>query len=230
MNLPIARKSHTPGNFWSLLDERQRAIVRSRATVRRFEPGTVIIREGDLSRWVIVLTSGRVKVAATAPGGRQAVLAMRGPGDIVGEMAAVDGTPRSATVIAVDRITALWLPFDGFLQLLREHPAISEALLKSTTARLRYANVRRTEFADRPAAARVAALLVDLAERFGVPTREGVLIGLRIGQNDIAGLVSASREAVSRALRTLRTGGVISTGRQRIVIHRLEALRRLTWQ
>lgn len=219
-----------PGNFWELLDEKRRDAVRSRATSRRYTPGTVIIREGDWTRWVLVLISGRVKVVTSAPGGHHAVLAMRGPGDVIGEMAAVDATPRSATVIAVDHVTALWLRDDDFVRLLRDHPPIAAALLKSTTARLRWANNRRSEFVDRPAAGRVAVLLVDLAERFGVPTPDGVLIGLRIGQDDIAGLVSASREAVARALRRLRADGVISTGRQRIVIHRLDALRRLTWQ
>jgi CRP/FNR family cyclic AMP-dependent transcriptional regulator len=215
-----------PGNFWATLEETQRRAVAAKATVRRFPPDTVLLREGDDSRWVLVLTSGRVKIVAAAPGGHHTVLAVRGPGDIIGELAAVDGKPRSATAITVDPVEALWLPADSFVHVLRDDPRIGDVLMRIITARLRYANTRRTEFTDLRSSNRIAALLVELAERYGVPTADGLLISLRIGQHDIAGLAAASREAVTRALRTLRDDGLISTGRQRITVHRLEALRR----
>lgn len=216
----------TPGNLWSLLDDRQRHAIQAGAEVRGFPAGTVLIREGDQSSWVLILTSGRVKIVSAAPGGHDAVLAVRGPGDILGELAAMDGSPRSASAIAVEPVTALWLAAGTFARILRDEPGISAVLLKIITARLRYANTRRTEFGDSTAAQRVARLLIDLAERYGTRGPDGTVIALRISQSDLAGLAATSREAVGRALRALRAGGVIRTGRQRLVIRDLEALRR----
>lgn len=215
----------TPGNLWDLLDEEQRHAIRAEAEVRRFPAGTVIIREGDQSSWVLILTSGRVKIVSVTLGGHEAVLAVRGPGDILGEMAAVEGKPRSASAIAVEPVTALWLAAGTLVRILRDHPGIATVLLKIITARLRYANTRRTEFGDSTAAQRIAGLLVDLVDRYGVPGSDGTLIALRISQSDLAGLAATSREAVTRTLRAMRSDGVISTGRQRLVIRNLDHLR-----
>lgn len=187
----------------------------------------MLISAGARSRWVLVLITGRAKIVASAAGGRDAVLAVRGPGDIIGEMAAVDGAPRSATAMALDPVRALWLSAERFTTLLAAHPGIGTTLLRIITDRLRYANQQRADFADRPTAHRIAAILTELADRYGRSSSEGVVIALRVSQRDLAGLVSASREAVARALRTLREHQVVSTGRQRIVIHRPEELRRL---
>ncbi|WP_235921372.1 Crp/Fnr family transcriptional regulator [Lentzea tibetensis] len=213
-------------NFWSMLDESTRQAFRSVADVRNFRSGAVVINEGDRSGWVLVLTAGRVKVVSSTGGGHDAVLGVREPGDIIGEMSAVDGNPRSASVIAVEDVTALFLPAGRFTELMRE-PAVSAALLKIISGRLRIASLRRAEYADRTTLVRVVALLIELVNRYGVQTADGWLITLRISQQEIAGLVSASREAVSRALRVLRDDGVLSTGRQKLVVHRPEELHRL---
>jgi CRP/FNR family transcriptional regulator, cyclic AMP receptor protein len=215
-----------PGNLWELLDDRQRRAIRAAAEVRRFPAGTALIREGDHAAWVLILTSGRVKVVSATPGGHDAVLAVRGPGDILGEMAAMDSNPRSASAIAVEPVTALRLPADAFARLLRDHPGIAAVLLKIITARLRYANTRRAEFGDSTAAERIAALLAELAARYGTPVSDGTLISLRINQSDLASLAATSREAVTRTLRAMRSAGLISTGRRRLVIRDLATLRR----
>lgn len=217
----------TSGTFWSMLDGVQRDVMRAVAEVRGWPAGAVIFGEGDRSRSVLVLTSGRVKIVAAAPGGHDAVLNVCGPGDIIGEIAAVDGIPRSAAVIALEAVTALWLSADRFTRILDQHPDLSVVLMKVITARLRRADVRRIEFGDRTTSARIAGLLVDFADRYGVAHADGVRIALRISQQDIAGLISASRESVARALRVLREEGVISTGRQRVIVHRMNELRRL---
>ncbi|MEC3976036.1 Crp/Fnr family transcriptional regulator [Amycolatopsis sp. H20-H5] len=227
MTRPDALPAEGPGRLWELLGETERQAVRAAAEVRRFAAGAVIIREGDRSNWVLILMAGRVKITAVSAGGYDAVLAVRDPGDIVGEMAAMDGRDRSATVVAVEPVTALWLSSGAFAGVLQEYPAVSAALLRIVAARLRHANARRTEFGDSTAAERIAALLLDLAERYGVAVPDGTLIALRISQRDLAGLASASREAVGRTLRTLRAEGVLSTGRQRLIVRSLPELQRL---
>lgn len=220
----------TVGTFWSMLDGEQRNTIRALARVQEWSAGEVIFREGDRSRSVLVLTSGRVKIVAAATGGHDAVLNICGPGDIIGEIAAVDGSPRSAAVLAVEAVTALLLSPDLFTRIIEQYPDVSTALMKVITARLRRADIRRVEFGDRTTSARVAGLLVEFAERYGIAHADGIRIALRINQQDIAGLVSASRESAARTLRFLREEGIISTGRQWVVVHRMDELRRLGQQ
>lgn len=219
--------AEAPGNLWALLDDRQRAVVRANAEVRDYPAGAVIIREGDRSAWVLVLLSGLVKITSVAVGGHEAVLAVRVPGDILGEMAVMDGRPRSASAVAVEPVSGLWLSATAFAEVLRAEPVVATVLLRIMAARLRYANERRTEFGDSTSAQRLAGLLVDLADRFGRRGRHGTVIGLRVSQTDLAGLAATSREAVTRTLRAFREEGLLSTGRRRVVVHDVAALRRV---
>lgn len=212
-------------DFWGMLDQAQREAIRAAALVRRFRSGTVLMSEGDRARSVLVIVSGWAKVTTAGPGGHEAVLNVCGPGDIIGEIAAMDGGPRSGAVIAVDVVTALYLTAEQFSRLLRGHPGIASVVSRVITGRLRAADARRRQFADRTTAGRIVELLADLADRYGVRTSDGVVVALRISQQDIAGMVAASREAAARTLRALREAGVISTARRRLTIHRPEALR-----
>lgn len=213
------------GDFWGMLNQAQRETIRAPAQVRRFRPGTALMSEGDQARSVLVLVSGWAKVTTAGPGGHEVVLNVCGPGDIVGEIAAMDGGPRSGAVVAVDVVTALGLSIDRFARIIRAHPDISTIVSRVIAGRLRAADTRRRQFADLTTSGRIAELLVELAERYGVSTSDGVVVDLRISQQDIAAMVSASRETAARTLRALREAGVISTGRRRLIIHHPDALR-----
>ncbi|HET6499708.1 MAG TPA: Crp/Fnr family transcriptional regulator [Amycolatopsis sp.] len=212
-------------DFWGMLDEAQRETIRNAAQVRRFRAGTVLMSEGDRARSVLVLITGLAKVTSAGPGGHEAVLNVCGPGDIVGEIAAMDGGPRSGAVVAVDVVTALWLSGERFARIIRAHSDISVVVSRVITGRLRAADARRRQFADRTTAGRIVDLLAELADRYGVSTSDGVVVSLRISQQDIAGMVAVSREAAARTLRALREAGIISTGRRRLTIHRPDDLR-----
>ncbi|WP_229693138.1 Crp/Fnr family transcriptional regulator [Lentzea pudingi] len=212
-------------NLWEMLTEAQRARFRAAGQPRHYPPGTVIMCEGDPGGWALVVTSGHVKVVAVTPGGYDAVLAVRGPGDVLGEMAVVDGSRRSASVIAIDEVAALWLSAKAFLGVVDDEPAVSAALVRIITARLRYANNRRSEFSDSTSAQRLAVLIAELATSYGVPHENGTLITLRLSQQDLAGLAATSREAVARALRSLRDEGLVTTGRRRLLVRDVGALR-----
>jgi CRP/FNR family transcriptional regulator, cyclic AMP receptor protein len=212
-------------HFWNMLGETTKQAIRSAANVRKYKPGAVVINEGERSGWVLVLIAGRVKVVSSTENGYDAVLGVREPGDIIGEMAAVDGNPRSASVIAVDDVTALGLPAGHFARLQRE-PDVASALLRIISGRLRKASLRRAEYGDRSTAGRLADLLHELVQHYGKPTADGVLITLPVSQQELAGLIGASRETVARVLRELRDEGILTTGRQKIVVHRPDELRR----
>jgi CRP/FNR family transcriptional regulator, cyclic AMP receptor protein len=216
------------GDFWGMLDQAQRDTIRAAAQVCRFRPGTALMSEGDPARSVLVLVSGWAKVTTARARGHEAVLNVCGPGDIVGEISAMDAGPRSGAVVAVDVVTALRLSVERFARIIRAHPDISAVVSRVVTSRLRAADTRRRQFADLSAARRITELLAELADRYGASTSDGVVVGLRITQRDIAAMASASREAAARTLRALREAGVISTTRQRLTIHRPDALRTFT--
>lgn len=212
-------------SFWSLLDDEHRELVRAVATEHHFRRGDVVFREGAPAHFVLIVWSGRVKVVASTHSGYEAVLAVRGSGDVVGEMGVVDDQPRSASVLCLDAVHALSIRSGIFTRLRHEHQAVANALLTVMTARLRYADARRVEHGDARVSVRLAALLLNLVVDNGVRVADGVLIAMRLSQTDLAGLIGASREAVVVALTAMRADGVLSTGRQRLTIHRTAALR-----
>jgi CRP-like cAMP-binding protein len=174
---------------------------------------------------VLVLRSGTVKVSVTTPTGREVVLGVRGAGALVGELAALAGTARSASVVALEPVRALALTQDAFRAVLVEQPAASLALLRLLAERLHDADVKRAEFTGFTTMGRVAARLVELADRFGTPCDDGVHIGLRLTQEELAGWCGASLESVGRALQTMRGLGWIETARRDIRVIDVDALR-----
>lgn len=192
---------------------------------RHWARGAVLFREADRSDWVLVLLTGRVKVSSATVGGTEVVLAVRGPGALLGELTAIDGEPRSATVSALEPVTGLAVPFAGFEAFLSAHGRVAILLLRQLSAKLRDADRKRIEFGAYSTTGRVAARLVELADRFGEPTGEGVRIAMPLSQDELAGWTGSSREAVSKALGALRASGCIRTGRLEVVVRDFEALR-----
>jgi CRP/FNR family transcriptional regulator, cyclic AMP receptor protein len=157
------------------------------------------------------------------------VLAFRGPGDLVGEQSVLDGQPRSATACAVEHVAAVCLTADAFRGFLATHASVSLILLGMLSRRLRDADAKRIEFSAFTAIERVAARLLELAERFGVQSDGSVRIELPLSQEELAGATGASIESVGRALQTMRSLKCIETRRREIRIldrESLEALRR----
>lgn len=195
---------------------------------RSWAAGTTLFLEGEHSDYVLLLESGRVKVASSAPTGRQVVLAIRGAGDLLGEFSAIDGRPRSATVTTISEVTAIQLSGAAFRRLLISDGATTFALLCMVVERLREADVHRLEFGVYLSQQRIARLLLDYAERYGQKGKlAGVTISIALSQAELAQAVGASREAVARTLKQLRDRGVLRTARRRIELLRPELLRSL---
>jgi CRP/FNR family transcriptional regulator, cyclic AMP receptor protein len=198
------------------------------ATRRRFRPRQVLFREGDPGDRVVAIRSGRVKVSVHTTAGREIVLAVKEPGELVGELSAIDGRPRSATATALDAVDALVLPSAAFLEFVDAHPRLAVRLLHVLVAQIRASDIRSVERDTGDITCRVARRLVELAERFGEHRGSGVEIDLKLSQDDLAGWVGATREATSRALGRLRADGCVTTARQRITLTDVIALRRLS--
>lgn len=214
--------------FLTRLGTEELVALRSRAVPRRFARGATILHEGEVPGRVVVIERGYAKVTTTTEDGKEVVLAFRGPGDVVGELAALSGLPRAATVRAIEPIDAIAVAVGDFEAWLEQHPHVALALLRVVIERLREANRQQFEFAAYQTLGRISRRLVELAERFGEPCEDGVRISLRISQEELAGWAGASREATSKALHDLREIGLIETERRRLTVRSIERLKSLT--
>ncbi|MGE3663921.1 MAG: Crp/Fnr family transcriptional regulator [Pseudonocardia sp.] len=215
-----------PDEYLARLDPADRALLLERGRRRRWPSGASMFLEGERSGTVVFIVSGRVKVFSLTDEGEEILLAVRGPGALLGEVSAVDGGPRSASVAALEPVEAVVLTAAVFVDFLCSHAAAATVLLQLVVARLRDADRKRIEFAAYDIASRVARRLVELAERFGEPDDKGVRITVALSQDELAGWVGASREAVAKALRVLRDRGLVTTGRRTMTVLDLPALRR----
>jgi CRP/FNR family cyclic AMP-dependent transcriptional regulator len=191
----------------------------------RYSAGDVIIREGDPSSIALVVLAGTVKTTKLAASGREVVLELRGPGDVVGELGVIDGEPRSASVVALDRVDALVFSAPAFNEMLRERAGIAHRLLLTIVGRLRQASARQLELGTIDVVGRVCNRLVELATTHGEPVSNGVLVRSAISQHELADWAGVSRDGVVRALHELRELGWVETGRRRVVVVNLAALR-----
>lgn len=212
--------------FWDHLTSDEANDLAQAGRRRDFRRGAVLFREAERSDSVMVLRSGRVKVSVDTANGTEVVLAVRGPGTILGELSAIDRQPRSATVTAIESVSAFALTLEEFETYLRGHGRVAVLLMRTLVGKLRDADRKRIEFGAHDTTGRVAARLVEMAERFGQPNADGIRIALPFSQDELAGWIGASREAVSKALGTLRSAGTIRTSRMSVVVLDLDALRR----
>lgn len=195
---------------------------------RHYAIGSTLFNEGETSDRVIVLTEGLVKVSFYTDEGKEVLLGVRGPGSMLGDMSALDGRPRSATITALAPAETVVIPTDAFRSFLTSDPEISLAMLATLSARLRDADKKRIEFGSLDTTGRVAMRLLELADRFGVATDQGINIAVSLSQRDLAGWTGSSREGVSKALQNLRARKIITTDRKQITILDPTALERRT--
>jgi CRP/FNR family cyclic AMP-dependent transcriptional regulator len=212
-------------SFWSLLGPDAQQALEQVAMRRSYPRGSVVYHSGDDAAGVLVLLDGRVKISTPSVDGQEAVLGFRGPGDLVGELAAIDGHERSASVETLEAVTALACAGRDFRVLVDSTPGVSVALLQVVVGRLRGADAERADFGTHDVLGRVARRLCELADRFGADCDEGIEITLPLTQEELAGWCGASREAVSKALTTMRTLGWIETRRRVVVITDADKLR-----
>ncbi|WP_405979189.1 Crp/Fnr family transcriptional regulator [Streptomyces sp. NBC_00158] len=214
--------------FLARLENEDSTALRELGRELHFEPRTPLIQQHEPSTHVLLILTGWTKVTASAATGYQALLALRGPGDIVGESAAVTGRPRSATVTALERVRALAIDHRAFREFLVRCPSVAFTLIGLTADRTRAADQRQLAHASMSVRERLATLLLDLARTHGRPTAGGVEITVPLTKQELAGAVGASREMVQRQLKDFRDRGVVSTGRRTVVIVRPAVLQRIS--
>ncbi len=214
------------GAFIDALTEPEAQDLHAAGRRASYGAGVTLFHHGDDAGSVLVLLAGRAKVATLSSAGREVIVAVRGPGDLVGEMAAIDDEPRSATVTTLEPVEVLLVPGSAFSAFLERNPRVALVILRMVAGRLRYADAQLADFAANDVVGRVSHRLVELSERFGTPGDERIEIALPLSQEELAAWTGASREAVSKALQLLRSLGIVETGRRHVTVLDIETLRR----
>ena len=201
--------------------------IATHATERRFGVGEMIFRRGDPGSSMIVLVQGRLRVGATSAEGRELTIGLLGPGSVLGDMAVLDGKPRSADVVAMAPGLALILERGTVLPFLKDRPELLLRMLHILCERLRRADAALEDLALASLAARLARVLLLLAAEHGAAGPGGTVIRLQLSQSDLAAQVGATREGVNRQLRRWREEGIVGEQDGSMVVIRPDALRAL---
>lgn len=186
--------------------------------------GEILISEGIRESYVVLLEDGLTKVSAGLPDGRTALLAIRVGGDIVGEMSALNDRPRSATVTTCRTTTYSVIGRDRFRSFLVRHSEAALDLAAMVADRLRWSNQRRVDVTAYPVRVRVARVVVALARCHGRQCPDGVVVDVRLTQQELATICGAAETSIQKVLRELRERGLVETDYRRIVIRDLGGL------
>ncbi len=199
------------------------------AVPRRFAPNQVIFREGDQSDTCYIVAAGHARALREHSDGRTIALARFGPGDIFGELAMFDDERRSATIEAMDDLSAFAVMSADMRRLMREHPDIAVKLVTSLGRRLRAANERLARQSFQTVQSRVASVLTGLVEQARAEGAGAGDVLVTATQAELAQLAGSSRESASRFLAVLERAGIVSQGRGRLTVHDPAALQRYVY-
>ncbi len=184
------------------------------ATHRKVVRGTVIVRAGDVTDSLYILINGSARVLNSDEEGREVILSILGPGDFFGEMGLIDGSPRSADVVAAEACEMLVISKADFKRCLQENFEVALNIMKRLVERLREADRKIQSLALMDVYGRVAKLLLDFSE-----VQDGQrAIRRKVTKQDIAKMIGASREMVSRVMKDLEASGYIRVEEGQIVI------------
>lgn len=201
--------------------ERLAASMRS----RRFRRGEVIFHIGDPGDALFVIVSGEVKISLPSETGDEAILATLRPGDVFGELALLDGAPRSASAAALMPTETVILPRDRFRELIATETGVRDALLASIAGELRRLTTHVEELHFLDITGRLAARLVRLAQESGTPLADGSLrLRTNLTQADLAAMVGCTRQSVNKLLGQFTDDGLLRLERDGIVVTDLEGL------
>jgi CRP/FNR family transcriptional regulator/CRP/FNR family cyclic AMP-dependent transcriptional regulator len=197
------------------------------ARPRAFREGQVIFHRDDPGTGLFVVRTGLVKISIVAPDGQESLANLLGPGEYFGEMAIMDGLPRSATATAMSRTETIYLAREGFLRFLDQHPGAMKKIIVVLSQRLRAATEHMADLVFHDVYGRLAKKLLELGESQGRAHPDGrVEILLSLTQQDLANLVGASRESVNKVLKLYRDKGYVSVQSHRITLLQPRELQR----
>jgi CRP/FNR family cyclic AMP-dependent transcriptional regulator len=216
--------------FWGLLDSAEQKALWALGLTRDFLPGATMFVEGDPATHVYVLVAGWVKILAVTSDGHERVLALRGQGDLIGELAGETTGHRTATVQSVDTVRALIVGHDRFNTFLDSHQGAAHAYRRTTIQRLSDTSTMLRRHSVTSGAQRLASLLLELAGRHGSGVNGEIHVAMPLSQEELASLAGTSRATVTRAFQNWRKRGFIRTAYRHITITDSQGLRQIANQ
>ena len=196
---------------------------------RRYQRGEVIFHQDDPADRLHIIVHGRVRISITSEDGREKDIALLQPGECFGEMALLDGSRRSATASAIEPLETVTLFREDFLEFLDQHSEVAAETTSLLTRRLRDVNQMLGDLAFLDVPTRVAKQLLALAETSAGDAEWQGPVEVSVGQEELARLVGASRETVSRVLNSYCRQGILLTSHRRITIKDRQALERMAF-
>lgn len=209
--------------FRGLAPEDQRRLAEL-ATLRDFQRGDFVWREGDPAEFLTIIVRGRVKIVRHAEQG-DVILELFGEGEPMGAIAVYNYMPYPASAVCLEPVTLLMLPRRDYFELLDRNPGFARAVIRELT-RLTVALTRKVEeMRGQRVEVRIAQLFLGLAERMGREAKDGIEIPLKLSRQEVADLVGTTVESAIRVLSRWGREGVLITGRGRFVIPSRDRLR-----
>lgn len=203
-----------PPPIFGTIDEARAKALFGDYQRRVYPKSSYVINEGDKSDYFYVVLSGKVKIVMADDEGREVILAILGAGEHFGELSLIDQQPRSASAVTMEESTLLLVTRDRFRECLLNDPALAEQFMVSLTQRLRVADRKIEGLALQDVYSRISRTLSDLATE-----QDGkMVLPQKLTHQDLANMVGASREMVTRILRDLATGGYISVENREITL------------
>src|SRR5882762_9396799 len=206
------------------LDDQEVHDLISVAKKRTFRSGEVIFHRDDPGQILYIIKEGKVKICLISPDGQEISLVVFGKGEYFGELALLDGLPRSADAIALEKVECYSLQRSDFQKAIMKNPKIAIQVLEVLSKRIRSTDAMVEDLIFLDVYGRVAKKLLELADSHGTKVENGTRIEVRLTQQELASMVGASRESVNKVMGYFTDKGFISTDKHRITLHRINEL------
>lgn len=221
MNVEKLKNFFKEGSLFSNLSDEELSQLAQIARERKFDRNQVVFYEGDLGGSLYIIVSGTVKIVMMSDDGREHILGLLHEGDFFGEISLIDGEPRSATAIALEKANVVMISRDDFIRLLRENPEMSLKIMVILCERLRKTDKHVESLAFLSAPGRVAKTLLNWAEKYAPDANgnEEIEIPHKMTRQEFASIAGTSRETLTRVLMDFQDDGLIQLEKNKIVLH-----------
>jgi CRP/FNR family transcriptional regulator, cyclic AMP receptor protein len=212
--------------LFEALSEQDASALRAGVITVHLNRGERLFSEGDTGDKLYIILSGKIKLTKAAPDGRENLLSVHGPGEMFGELSLFDPIPRTSSATAVTNAELAGVAHDDLRTWLSTRPDVAMHMLQALAKRLRRINEVKADLVFTDVPGRVAKALLDLAERFGVPTPAGIQVNHDLTQEELAQLVGASRETVNKALADFAARGWLQLAAKSVLLTDIDRLRK----
>lgn len=214
--------------FFSLLTDEELKLIDAIAANKNFKKGEYIFLEGEAGDKFFIIKDGQVKLTKMVRNGDEQILNIFSSNDIIAEIVAFDKGNYPASAITMTDTSVIVFDQSELENLILNHPSIGLKLLREMSGRLRRAQQNVRDLALKDSSARVAGLLIFLAEKYGKKKKDNIILDISLTQKELANMIGSSRETVSRVLGKFESENLIKTSRKKIIIYKLDEVKNYT--